>query len=256
VDTAALSLALTAGALAALNPCGFALLPAYLSMFVVPGDSGGPLRSTGRALMATAAMTAGFVAVFAVFGLAVSPFAAASQRFLPYVTAATGVLLALVGLVLLAGGRVSVPMPRFVGFDGRGPRAAFGYGIVYALASLTCTVAPFLAIVVTSLRSGDRGEGVALFVAYAAGMGAVVGVAAVAVALASGGLVGHLRSAGRWVPRLVGVLVLVVGAYVAWYGVWEIRVLDGADPADPVVDTALEIQRWLNDLVRPVLPSG
>ncbi len=254
MDTAALSLALTAGALAALNPCGFALLPAYLSMFIAPGGSAGALRATGRAVTATTAMTSGFVLVFAVFGLAVSPFAAASQRYLPYVTAVTGVLLALVGLVLLVGRRVTVPMPRFAGFDGRGPWAAFGYGIVYALSSLTCTIAPFLAIVVTSLRTGDRSQGLALFVAYAAGMGAVVGVAAVAVALTSGAVVAHLRRPGRLLPPVVGGLVLLVGTYVAWYGVWEIRVLGGADPADPVVDTALEVQRWLNDKVRTVLP--
>ena len=54
---------------------------------------------------------------------------------------------------------------------------------------------------------------------------------------------------------MTGLLLLVVGAYVAYYGVWEIRVLDGADPDDPVVDTALQVQRWLNDRVRSVLPG-
>lgn len=271
MDTAALSLALTAGALAALNPCGFALLPAYLTMFILPPAGAAPaapttehgrlraaaqsLPAVGRAAKATVAMTGGFVLVFAIFGLAIAPVAAASQRYLPYVTAATGLLLAVVGVVLISGGKLSVPLPRFAGFEGRGIIAAFGYGIVYALASLTCTIAPFLAIVVTSLRSDEVGEGLTLFVAYAAGMGAVVGVAAISVALASGAIVGPLRRAGQWLPRAMGVLVLIVGAYVAWYGVWEVRVLGGADPSDPVIDTALEIQRWLNDRVRSVLPG-
>jgi cytochrome c-type biogenesis protein len=250
MDTATLSLALTAGALAALNPCGFALLPAYLSMFVVPADPGRVLR----ALRATGAMTAGFVVVFGVFGLVISPIAAASQQYLPYVTAATGVGLVVLGVVFVAGGKITVPMPRFTGFDGRGAVAAFGYGIVYALASLTCTIAPFLAIVVTSLRSEDTGEGLVLFLTYALGMGLIVGIAAVGVALASGALVGRLRSTGRWMPRVVGALVLLVGAYVAYYGVWEIRVLDGADADDPVIDAALGIQRQLNDLIKTVLP--
>jgi cytochrome c-type biogenesis protein len=260
VDGAALGLALTAGALAALNPCGFALLPAYLSTFVLApggptGEGPGPsrLRTVGRAVSTTAAMTVGFVVVFAVFGLVVAPAAAASQRYLPYVTAVTGVLLAAVGLGLLLGKRVGVWMPR-IGFRGRGAVAALGYGVVYALASLTCTVAPFLAIVVTSLRSDDVAEGLLLFVTYAAGMGLVVGVAAVAVALASTSVLSRMRSSGGWVQRAVGVLVLVVGAYVAYYGIWEVRVLDGADPEDPVVDTALEIQRWVSDRVRSLLP--
>ena len=85
-------------------------------------------------------------------------------------------------------------------------------------------------------------------------MGAVVGVAAVAVALASGAFVGGLRRAGQWLPRVTGGLLLVVGLYVAWDGVWEVRVLGGADPADPIVDTALQFQRWLTERVRSVLP--
>ena len=117
-------------------------------------------RASGRAVVTTALMTAGFVTVFVGFGLLVFPFAAASQRYLPYVTAATGGVLAIVGLLLLAGRSVSLPVPRARGVGGRGAAAMFGYGIVYALASLTCTIGPFLAIVVTSLRSDDVGRGV------------------------------------------------------------------------------------------------
>lgn len=268
MDAAALSLALSAGALAALNPCGFALLPAYLSLVVLPegepaaagpGGSGvavavrGASVATGRALAATALMTLGFVTVFGIFGLLIAPVAASAQQYLPYVTAVTGALLAGLGLALLAGRSIRVPMPTLAGSTGRGAGATFGYGVVYALASLTCTVGPFLAIVVTSLRADAFGEGLGLFAAYALGMGAVVGVAALAVALASGAVIGRMRRAGRWLPRVAGALVLLVGLYVAWYGVWEIRVLDGADPADPVVDTALQVQRWLSQRVRGLL---
>jgi cytochrome c-type biogenesis protein len=272
VDTAALTLAFTAGGLAALNPCGFALLPAYLSLVVLPQESaiaasspspsGGAtlvaVRRTGgavsRAVVATLLMTAGFVLVFGAFGLLVQPLASGVQEYLPYVTAATGVLLAAVGAYLLSGRELRLPAIHLRRAEGNGAWATFGYGVVYALASLTCTVGPFLAIVVTSLRSDELVDGLALFVTYAAGMGAVVGVAAIAVALASGAFVGGLRRAGQWLPRATGALLLLVGAYVAWYGVWEVRVLGGADPADPVVDTALEVQRWLSERVRAVLP--
>lgn len=257
MDTATLGLALTAGALAALNPCGFALLPAYLSIFIVPREDEPTrtiARTASRVVTTTGAMTGGFVLVFTVFGLAIAPFAAASQRFLPYITSVTGILLAALGALMLAGRQLNVPLPRVAGWSGRGAGAAFGYGLVYALASLTCTVAPFLAIVVTSLRSDDLGEGLVLFVAYALGMGLVVGVAAIAVAVAAGTVINRMRGAGRWVPRVVGGLVLVVGLYVTYYGIWEIRVLNGADPTDPIIETALQIQRWMSDRIRVVLP--
>ena len=129
-----------------------------------------------------------------------------------------------------------------------------GFGASYAAASLTCSIAPFLALVVAGFRTGSTAEGIALYVAYAVGMGLLVGVAAVAVALARQGLVRGLRRSGRWVPRLAGLLLLVVGGYVAWYGAWELRVLGGGDPADQVIEVAARIQRTLADWVAAVAP--
>ena len=124
----------------------------------------------------------------------------------------------------------------------------------YATASLTCSIAPFLALVVTSFRAGSTGEGALLYVAYGVGMGLLVGLAAVAVALARRGLVSAAAPHRRWVPRVGGVLLLVVGAYVAWYGAWELRVLGGDDPADPVIEAAARLQRTLADWVRTLAP--
>ena len=56
-----------AGLVAALNPCGFALLPAYLTL-VVRTERAGVLTAVGRALAATVAMTLGFLAAFGAFG--------------------------------------------------------------------------------------------------------------------------------------------------------------------------------------------
>lgn len=251
-----LALAVAAGMLAAVNPCGFALLPAYLSVLVIGDDSPGTARAVGRALALTAWMTVGFIAVFGVFGLVVSPVASQVQQYLPWFTVTFGVLVAAAGLWLVSGR--TLPTWRPGGSRGwavtRSAPAMVGFGASYATASLTCSIAPFLALVVTSFRAGSTGEGVLLYVAYAVGMGLLVGVAAVAVALAHRGLVTRLRRTGRWVPRAGGVLLLVVGAYVAWYGAWELRVLGGGDPADPVIEAAARIQRTLADWVRTLTP--
>lgn len=257
MDWTLTSLAITAGAVAALNPCGFALLPAYLGLLIrdpEPAATVSAPASVRRALGLTALMTVGFVAVFAVFGLVVAPVAASVQQYLPWVTLVTGAGLVALGGWLLSGRTVSLPGLHLGGraLDG-GALSILLYGVTYALASLTCTVAPFLAIVVTSLRSSDFLNGMVLFVAYACGMGVVVGVAAVAVALARSGLVGTLRGATRWIPVVSGSLILLVGAYVAYYGIWEIRVLGGADPGDPVIEAALGVQSAVAGFVRDLL---
>jgi len=249
----ALPLALAAGMLAAVNPCGFALLPAYLGIFVLD-ERPGRAAAVGRALRATAAMTLGFAAVFALFGLAVMPVAASVTAHLPWFTVVLGVVLALAGAWMLAGRSLpglSVPRIRRRGREARAvtdslPSMA-GFGASYAVASLGCTIAPFLAVVVTAFRAGSAVEGGALFLAYAAGMGLVVGAAAVAVALARRGLLDRVRRAGSVLPKLAGGLLLVAGAYVAWYGAWELRVLYADAGSDPVVEAAGRIQRWLAD---------
>ncbi|MBT2510590.1 cytochrome c biogenesis protein CcdA [Streptomyces sp. ISL-98] len=249
-----LALALTAGMLAAVNPCGFALLPAYLSLLVLGDDSPTRTGAVGRALAATAAMTAGFAALFAVFGLAVAPVAGQVQQHLPWFTIAFGLLLALVGGWLLAGRDLPTLLPKLRRAPAvtRSVQSMALFGAAYAIASLGCTIAPFLAIVVSAFRSGSTLEGVALFTAYAAGMGVIVGAAALSVALTSTARVGRLRRLGATASRLGGGLLFLVGAYVAYYGWYEIRVLRDPLSTDPVIDGAGTVQRWISETLETV----
>jgi cytochrome c biogenesis protein CcdA len=242
-----LALAVAAGMLAALNPCGFALLPVYLSVLVVGVGETSRAATVARALVSTAAITLGFAAVFAAFGLALAPVAGAVQRHLPWFTVVLGLLLVGLGGWLLAGrdlpgiGRLAgrgLPVTRSV-------ISMVAFGAAYALASLGCTVGPFLAIVVSSFRAGSTLAGMAAFLAYAAGMGLVVGTAALALATARTTVIGRLRGLAPAVSRAGGAVVLLAGGYVAYYGWYELRVLGGGVPADPVVDAATRLQGWL-----------
>ncbi|MBH1938041.1 cytochrome c biogenesis protein CcdA [Streptomyces sp. AV19] len=242
-----LALALTAGMLAAVNPCGFALLPAYLSLLVLGDDSPTGTTAVTRALAATAAMTAGFTAVFALFGLAIAPVAGQVQEHLPWFTIVFGLLLALAGAWLLAGRDLPALLPRLR----RAPTVSRSavpmalFGAAYALASLGCTIAPFLAIVVSAFRSGSTLDGITLFTAYAAGMGVIVGAAALTVAITRTAGVAGLRRLGPLASRTGGALILLVGAYVAYYGWYEIRIQRNPTAHDPVIDTAGTVQRTL-----------
>ncbi|GIJ70541.1 cytochrome c biogenesis CcdA family protein [Virgisporangium ochraceum] len=245
-----LGLALAAGLVAAVNPCGFALLPVYLTLLVLGDDSPGRIVAVRRALVATAAMTAGFVVVFGAVGSAVAPVSGALFRYLPWFTVAFGLLLVVLGGWLTAGRH----LPSFV-LPVRGPtvRRSAGsmvlFGAAYAVASLSCTIAPFLAIVASSFRAGSVLDGVGLFVAYALGMGLLVGAAALAVALARPAALTRLRRFGPAVSRLGGAVMLVAGGYVAYYGWYELR----GDVDDPVIAGAQYLQRAL---VRAVETPG
>ena len=256
MDLQTLSFALAAGTLAAVNPCGFAMLPAYLAL-VVLGDGSEDRRravSVRRALAATAMMALGFVAVFGAFGLVIAPLADSVQRYLPIVTVLIGAVLVALGAWMLTGRELTVLMPK----PNRGAPTArlgsmFGYGVAYAIASLSCTIGPFLAVTSATFRAGSVLGGLLAYLTYAAGMALVVGVAATAVALAGIAAITAARRLLPYVNRVGGALLIIVGAYVAYYGVYELRLFfTRADPRDPVIEAAAAIQQalsgWLSDI--------
>ncbi|WP_028646555.1 cytochrome c biogenesis CcdA family protein [Nocardiopsis sp. CNT312] len=251
------AIALVAGMLAVLNPCGFALLPGYLALLVSEGQgSHGRWRPLVRALATTAAMTGGFMLVFAGFGLLITPLALSVEQHLPWVTVVIGATLVALGAWLAAGREITLLLPRpSPGRPVRSLRWALVYGITYAIASLSCTVGPFLALTTAALRSTSPLGAVAVFLAYAAGMGLVVGVLTVAVALARDSVAARLRQAMPYVTRAGGVLLVLAGLYVAYYGWFELRVLSGGAADDPVVGAATRVQGELVRLVEAVGPG-
>jgi cytochrome c-type biogenesis protein len=254
-------LALAAGMLATVNPCGFALLPAYLSVLVLGEPDAdrtvhgiARLAPIARALALTGAMTVGFVAVFGAFGLLAAPAADVLARHLPWVSVLIGLALVGLGGWLLAGRELPAFTPKLA--TAPAVRLQFGpmvlFGAAYAIASLGCTVGPFLAVVVAGFRAGSIASGIGLFLAYALGMALIVGAAALAVALARESLVRRARRAAPAVSRIGGALLVLTGAYVAWYGWYELRVFAGDTGGDPVIDAAAVINSavsgWLSDL--------
>jgi cytochrome c biogenesis protein CcdA len=187
--------------------------------------------------------------VFGVFGALTISAATTVQRYLPYATVVIGIVLVALGIWLLSGRELTVLTPRPLG-----PRWApkqqgsrivgmYGYGISYAIASLSCTIGPFLAVTAAGLRSGSIVTGVSIYLAYVAGLTLVVGVLAVAAATASSALADRLRRILPFINRIGGALLVLVGLYVGYYGLYELRLLNTAtDPQDAVITAAGRLQ--------------
>lgn len=249
MDQSLVPLAFAAGMIAALNPCGFAMLPAYLTLVIHDGAKG-QLSAVARALIATAAMALGFLTVFGLFGLLTVSVASTLQRYMPYATVLIGISLVALGVWLLCGRELKILSWDPYGGGRLAPTARlgsmYGYGVGYAIASLSCTIGPFLAVTGGSFRGGSAAAGVMVYVAYAAGIALVVGVLAVAVALASSALVDRLRRVLPYVNRLSGAVLVAVGLYVGYYGLYEIRLFTAnGNPEDPVITAAGRLQRAL-----------
>lgn len=210
------TLALVAGALATLNPCGFPLLPAFLSFYVGAQEERLP-RAAGvlQGLVVGLVVTAGFLAVFVVVGLPVAYGAGAVSDALPWVGVALGGLLVALGVAALSGRPPRVPLRwgmRARPTRGAGPMLLFGIG--YGVASLGCTLPVFLAVV----GAAASGASTALvFAVYGAGMALVLTALSVGAALLRDGLARGLRRLLPYMSRIAGALLVAAGGYLAYY---------------------------------------
>ena len=178
---APLGFAFAAGVASAFNPCGFAMLPAYMGLYLGTSDEGDggrlDLQQLSKALLVGTSVTAGFVVLFAVAG-AVIGFGARSAvgSILPWLGLTIGVLLTIVGSWLLAGGNMYTALAaRMATHMGNPARANVGgyfvFGLSYGTASLSCTLPIFLAVVGTSFAVSSVAASFGQFVLYAAGDG-------------------------------------------------------------------------------------
>jgi cytochrome c biogenesis protein CcdA len=234
--------AFTLGLVASVNPCGFPLLPAYLSFFVgdhdaVAGDpegmgGNGAPRRYGRGLGAGAGVTAGFVLVFGLLGILVEAGIDVVLGWVPWVMIPVGLAMALIGAAAALGRPLRVVGPRRRLGSGRGVLSMIGFGVTYAVASLTCALPLFLAAVVGSFGRLGFFDGLGTFVAYALGMGLFLMVAGLVVAHAGAAPLRRLRPISRVVPRLAGGVLGLVGAYLAFY--WASFVVDPSSTPEPI----------------------
>jgi len=256
VIDAPLALAFTAGMVATVNPCGFAMLPAYLSFFLgvdAKATDGEDARAgIGRALAVAAAVSAGFVLVFGIAGLIISNLSRSLYDWAPWVTVGIGIALVALGIALLFGFELNVRLPKLErGGRSRGLGSMFVFGVSYAVASLGCTLPIFLSAVSATFRTANLASGLAVFAAYALGMALVLMALTIALALARHSLVRWLRSALPYVNRIAGALLVIAGAYVTYYAIYEIRLRPGdtgdGGPVDTVTGISSDISTWVQN---------
>ncbi len=226
---APLALAFTAGLVATVNPCGFAMLPAYLSYFVGTGDDVPETRvaSLRRALLIGSVVSAGFLLVFGITGILITAGVQTVTDFIPWLALAVGVALVILGISMLRGFELTVRLPKAKkARGGRSLRSVFAFGVSYAIASLSCTLPVFLSVVALQAQRTDFISGVATFVAYGVGMSMLLLGITIAVGLGRQRLVGALRRSARYINRIAGGILVAAGVYIVWF--WTTSLSAGA----------------------------
>lgn len=214
-----LAFAFIAGAIATANPCGFALLPAYLAHRLAAADTDrqATAGAIARALLVGAVTTGGFLLVFGLAGGALALGASQLTRVFPWAGLAIGPALVAAGAAVLAGRRLSLRLPGGARGDGAGGlRGDLLFGLGYATASLSCTLPIFLAVTGVAATGGPLASAASL-IAYGLGMGTVLTSLALAAALSRHGLASAIRDLLPHLGRLSGALLVLAGAYVTYF---------------------------------------
>lgn len=208
-----------AGAAACFNPCGFALLPAYVAYFVGRDED----ASTGglvAGVRAGVGMTAGVLGVFGAVGGLVSALGYAFVRLVPLAAMTVGAVVALAGLGMLLRPSFTVALP--VGSPlpgqvrGRTWRSFLLFGAGYGIASLGCTLPLFLVVVTQALAAGGALSGLGVFVAYGLGMGAVLAALSVVVAVGKGAVIRWLGGWGKYLRTAGAFGMVLAGSYLIY----------------------------------------
>lgn len=233
--SAATTFAFGAGLLATVNPCGFAMLPSFLSLYLGSEDTGerSALVRSAQGFRVGLALTGGFAGVFVLAGLILSLGLRWFVHVIPWVAVVIAVALVLIGIAMLLGRHIGVTAASRVRVDG-GPAESYGrvvlFGASYAVASLSCTLAVFLIVVSQALAAADPIRVLAVFGAYAAGSATVLVALSLSVVLAKAAVARAVRWLAPVVSRLAGVLLTASGVYLVIY--W-LPTLKGGSASSP-----------------------
>jgi cytochrome c biogenesis protein CcdA len=223
--TATSLFAFAAGLASAVNPCGFAMLPAYLGLYLssgVEGEGSRPLRQLTQALLVGAAVTAGFIVLFGSAGAVIGLGASFVVSYIPWIGLIIGVLLTLAGAWLVGGGKVytgiAAQAASRIGNSGQvSVKGYFLFGVSYGVASLSCTLPIFLAVLGLSSANVSFTNMLLNFLLFALGMGLVIMALTLGIAFFRSTMVGGLRKALPYIQPIGYWLMVLAGTYIIFY---------------------------------------
>ena len=237
------------GLLAAVNPCGFVLLPTYLMYFLgVSGRPGTQRATVRRALLVSAALSAGFMTVFVIVGGISRLFTNWLNQNAKYVGLLIGLALVILGIAMLFGYRLPFSTPKLeTGKRDQTIASMYVFGLAYAIASIGCTIGPFSATVLGTIDTDGFVQGIFAIVLYGVAMSLLITTLTVTLAVAQGGLLKSLRSGMKYVETASAIVMILSGLYLSWYWFNDIRNKYDDDLTGRVLNWQERIAQYIDD---------
>jgi cytochrome c biogenesis protein CcdA len=212
--------AFSAGLVAFLNPCGFVLLPSYISYYLgLEEHSHGHRISVFRGIKLGLSVTTGFIITFAVTGFVIMYVGRGLARYIPYLSVMVGVALVILGIMVLFKSDI---LHRKIGIPihippSRGFLSFFIFGIAYAVASLSCTLPIFLAVVLQAVSTGSLPGGVLIFLSYSVGMGTAMLGVSISLAASKNLIIRRYKRISSHFRTLSALVLITAGCYIIYF---------------------------------------
>ena len=239
------------GVMAAINPCGFVLLPTYLVYYLgTEIQRGEESRSATlrRSLAVGSAVSAGFVGLFLVVGIISRAFTNAIVTNSKYASLVIGVLLVAMGIAMFLGWKPPIARPDVSVQRQRTVWNMFLFGIVYAIASIGCTIGFLTSVILGSVNRQGYVSGVLSITLYGLGMGLLVTSLTVALAFARVGFLTTLKKSLRWFDKVSAGFVTLTGLYLTWYWFSSITNRGAGNLITRVDSVQTDVAQFLGDI--------
>jgi cytochrome c biogenesis protein CcdA len=186
------------------------MLPGYISYYL------GTATHQKKAITGGIVCSLGLLLTYSLIGLLASLFSTLISAYISTFELIAGIITLFMGIVLttkLTPPQIPIPIkaPKQKGFAG-----LFVYGILYGLATISCSAPIFFAILFYAISS-SASEAFLSFIIYALGMGLPLILITIMLDKAKETI---LKKATEWTPiiqRLAGLILILVGAYLIIY---------------------------------------
>jgi len=221
ISLALVSVAIAAGFVTFISPCGIAMLPAYASYYIGREESEKNVKKDFfNGLKNGLYVALGLISIFMIIGAIIIYIGNFIKQYIPIFTLIVGLVLIIIGFFMLFNKNFSIALPvhlqlkkkinnKFLRF--------YTFGIGYGLAVMSCTLPVFLAIIISALSTGSVIDGVIVFLLYS--IAASVGVVGISIitAMSKVTIMKKFSKIFPYVRVLTAIVIIIAGSYIIYY---------------------------------------
>ena len=233
LDIFGIGYSFVAGALAAINPCGIVMLPAYLGLYVY-NNSGTDSITTSKKIFNSLSIVlfvgVGFLALFSLSAIAVSLSSELIGDLMPFLSILLSLLILYFGIGELKGekifsSKISSISSRIGNPKDVNPIGFILFGVSYGLASVGCALPIFISVVTKSINSPNSQSIFIDFIFYSLGMISVIAILTAATFISINSTKKINIFFRRWASPIFGTFLTFAGIFMLSYWIYDLRLI-------------------------------